>query len=128
MNTLDLLAARGVEYVGDWQNDDMPYAMSTNAGQLYSMPMSHELDDQTVQLQYQHSETSFAEQVEDAMTVVYDESSACNGRIVSLVIHPWMSGQPHRIRALRRALTNVMRYDSVWSASGSQILKAFQAG
>ena len=90
--------------------------------------MSHELDDQTVQLQYQHSETSFAEQVEDAMTVVYDESSACNGRIVSLVIHPWMSGQPHRIRALRRALTNVMRYDSVWSASGSQILKAFQAG
>ena len=23
---------------------------------------------------------------------------------------------------------NVMRYDSVWSASGSQILKAFQAG
>ena len=128
MNTLDLLAARGVEYVGDWQNDEMPYAISTTAGRLHSMPMSHELDDQTIQLQYQQSETSFAEQVEDAMTVVYDESSESNGRMVSLVIHPWMSGQPHRIWALRRALTKVMGYNDVWSASGSQILKAFQAG
>ena len=128
MNTLDLLAARGVEYVGDWQNDEMPYAISTPAGRLHSMPMSHELDDQTIQLQYQQSETSFAEQVEDAMTVVYDESSESNGRMVSLVIHPWMSGQPHRIWALRRALTKVMGYNDVWSASGSQILKAFQAG
>ena len=60
--------------------------------------------------------------------IVYDESSESNGRMVSLVIHPWMSGQPHRIWALRRALTKVMGYNDVWSASGSQILKAFQAG
>ena len=128
MNTLDLLAARGVQYVGDWYNDDMPYAMSTASGSLHSMPMSHELDDQTIQLQYQQSEVSFAEQVEDAMTVVYGESSEHDGRILSLVIHPWMSGQPHRMWALTRALTNVMSYGGVWSASGSQILEAFRTG
>jgi allantoinase len=125
MNTLDLLAERGVEYVGDWYNDDMPYPLSTANGGMHSMPMSHELDDQTIQLHYQQSEVSFADQVEDAMAAVHRESSAEDGRILSLVIHPWMSGQPHRIRALRRALTSVMEHDGVWNAPGSRILDAY---
>jgi len=125
MNTLDLLAERGVEYVGDWYNDDMPYPLTTVNGIVHSMPISHELDDQTIQLQYQQSEVSFADQVEDAMTAVHRESSAADGRILSLVIHPWMSGQPHRIRALRRALSSLIEHDGVWTAPGSLILDAF---
>ena len=89
------------------------------------MPMSHELDDQTIQLQYQQSEISFAEQVEDAMSVVHRESSPTDGRILSLVIHPWMSGQPHRIQALRRALSSLIAHEGVWTAPGSRILDAF---
>ena len=125
MNTLDLLAERGVEYVSDWYNDDMPYPLTTANGIIHSMPMSHELDDQTIQLQYQQSEVSFADQVEDAMAAVHRESSAADGRIVSLVIHPWMSGQPHRIRALRRALSSLIEHEGVWTAPGSRILDAF---
>jgi len=125
MNTLDLLAERGVEYVGDWYNDDMPYPLTTVNGIVHSMPISHELDDQTIQLQYQQSEVSFADQVEDAMTAVHRESSAADGRILSLFIHPWMSGQPHRIRALRRALSSLIEHDGVWTAPGSLILDAF---
>jgi allantoinase len=128
MDTLDLLAERGVEYVGDWYNDDMPYPLTTANGTIHAMPMSHELDDQTIQLQYQQSEVSFAEQVEDAMRVVHRESSAADGRILSLVIHPWMSGQPHRIRALRRALSSLVEQEGVWTAPGSRILDAFAGG
>jgi len=125
MHTLDLLAERGVEYVGDWYNDDMPYPLTTTSGTIHAMPMSHELDDQTIQLHYQQSEISFAEQVEDAMTAVHRESSSTDGRILSLVIHPWMSGQPHRIQALRRALSSLVAHEGVWTAPGSRILEAF---
>ena len=125
MNTLDLLAERGVQYVGDWYNDEMPYPLTTANGTIHAMPMSHELDDQTIQLQYQQSEISFAEQVEDAMSVVHRESSPTDGRILSLVIHPWMSGQPHRIQALRRALSSLIAHEGVWTAPGSRILDAF---
>lgn len=125
MNTLDLLAERGVEYLGDWYNDEMPYQLTTANGVIHSMPMSHELDDQTVQLQYQQSEVSFAEQVEDAATVIHRESSPDDGRILSVVIHPWMSGQPHRIGALRRALSSLIQHEGVWTAPGSRILDAF---
>jgi peptidoglycan/xylan/chitin deacetylase (PgdA/CDA1 family) len=124
-HTLDLLASRGVEYVCDWYNDDMPYQLSTANGPLHAMPLSHELDDQTIQLHYQQSEASFVDQVTDAMAVVHRESSAEDGRILSLTIHPWMSGQPHRIRALRDALSAVMSHDGVWVASGGRILAEF---
>jgi len=125
MNTMELLAERGIRYVGDWYNDAMPYPIRTSGGSLHSMPLSHELDDQTIQFQYHQSEISFAEQVEDAMKVVHREAGEQGGRILSVVIHPWVSGQPHRIRALDRALSSVMTYDGVWSASGEQILDAF---
>jgi peptidoglycan/xylan/chitin deacetylase (PgdA/CDA1 family) len=121
-NTLNLLAERGIEYVCDWYNDDMPFPLTTASGHLYAMPLSHELDDQTVQLQYLQSETSFVDQVADAMAVVHRESSPDDGRILSLTIHPWISGQPHRIKALGRALEAITGYDGVWMAPAAEIL------
>ena len=53
-NTLDLLKEAGLDYVCDWVNDDMPYAMHTRAGELMAMPhdelvtaLSSRLDDAT---------------------------------------------------------------------------------
>src|SRR5262249_28674201 len=41
-DTVDLLAAEGVEYVADWVNDDQPYIMSLGGGKrLVSVPYSH---------------------------------------------------------------------------------------
>ena len=128
MNTLELLAARGVQYVGDWCNDDMPYPMTTAGGPLHAMPLSHELDDQTIMFHYHQTEREFVDQVQDAHRVLHQEAiDAGSGRILSLVIHPWVSGQPHRIMALRDALSSVMESDRVWSASGRQILDSFVA-
>jgi allantoinase len=59
------------------------------------------------------------------MNVLHRES-ADGGRILSVVIHPWMSGQPHRIKALAGALEQVMGHEGAWSASGEQILDAFE--
>jgi peptidoglycan/xylan/chitin deacetylase (PgdA/CDA1 family) len=125
MHTLELVAEQGARYVCDWFNDDMPYAMSTAGGPLHSMPLSHELDDQTVQIHYHQTEHDFADQVLDSRAVLQAESAEHGGRILSIVIHPWVSGQPHRIRALRSALAAVVAND-VWSASGVEILNAFE--
>ena len=125
-NTLDLIAAEGIEYVCDWINDDMPYALETKHGQIHSMPHSYEIDDQTIMLQNHHSEDDFVAQVCDQFDVLYGESEREGGRIMALTIHPWMSGQPHRIKALKRALAHIMGHDGVWSATGAEILAAFK--
>ena len=37
-NTLHLLPTYGIEWCGDWVNDDLPYEMNTNNGTIISMP------------------------------------------------------------------------------------------
>ncbi len=124
-NTLDLIAAEGTQYVCDWNNDDMPYVLNTAHGTIYSMPHSHEIDDQTIMLNYHHSEQSFVDQVRDQFDFLYHEAAKAGGRIMAITIHPWMSGQPHRIKALESALAYVAGHDGVWSATGAEILASF---
>ncbi len=127
MNTLDLVAAEGIEYVCDWISDDMPFPLRTRSGEIVAMPLSHEMSDQTILHHYQHSEQAFLEQVTDQFDVLYREATPEDGRLMTLTIHPWMSGQPHRIGFLERALAHIMGHDGVWSATGAEILAAWRA-
>ncbi|RZA17921.1 MAG: polysaccharide deacetylase, partial [Lysobacteraceae bacterium] len=54
--TPDLLREAGVDYVCDWVNDDMPYAMKTRAGALHAMPHPIDIDDATILVQNHHTE------------------------------------------------------------------------
>ena len=125
-NTLDLVSAEGIDYVCDWINDDMPYAMKTKHGTIHSMPHAFEIDDQTIMGNYHHSEQQFVDQVCEQFDVLYRETETEGGRIMALTIHPWMSGQPHRIKFLEAALSHIMGHDGVWSATGAEILAAFK--
>ena len=125
--TLDLVAAAGVDYVCDWVNDDMPYAMRTESRSLHSLPLSNDIDDYTILVQNRHAEDAYAQQVCDQFDVLYKESATQGGRILALSLHPWAIGQPYRIGALEQALKHVMGHEGVWAATGSEILDAFVA-
>ncbi|MCC5863327.1 MAG: polysaccharide deacetylase family protein [Gammaproteobacteria bacterium] len=124
--TPDLLAARGVEYVCDWVNDDMPYAMQTSSATLYSMPHSTELSDRQILIDYHFSEDEYVEQVQDAFDCLYAEAADHGGRVLCLPVIPYISGLPYRIRALRRALEYVLGHEGVWPATGRDILTEWQ--
>ena len=125
--TLDLLAQAGLDYVCDWVNDDMPYAMRTTGGPLVAMPHPIDIDDYTILVNNHHTEDDFRDQLIDHFDVLYRESSVDNGRVMAISLHPWVIGQPYRIRALEEALAHIMRHRGVWAATGSQILDAWQA-
>jgi hypothetical protein len=38
-----------------------------------------------------------------------------------IALHPYMMGQPHRIRHLDRALGHIMAREGVWQATGAEI-------
>jgi peptidoglycan/xylan/chitin deacetylase (PgdA/CDA1 family) len=127
LQTLDLLAEQGFEYVCDWVNDDLPYPMRVAGGRLVSMPYAHEISDTTIIWQFHHTAREFAEQVVDQFDLLYREAQKHGGRILSLSLHPWIIGQPHRIRALETALGHILSRAGVWPATGSEILAAFAA-
>ena len=124
-NTPELLSENGIEYFCDWVNDDMPYQFNTKVGPLTAMPLSNELEDKFILMNNGHSEDSYVDQVCDACDFLLQEAKQGGGRILSLNIHPWMLGQPHRISKLEAVLDYVMSQEGVWSASASQILNAF---
>ncbi|MEY4285200.1 MAG: hypothetical protein RL111_1875 [Pseudomonadota bacterium] len=125
--TPDLLAQAGVDYVCDWVNDDMPYAMRTDAGSITAMPHPIDIDDYTILVNNHHTEDDFRDALIDQFEVLYQESSAENGRIMAISLHPWVIGQPYRIGALEAALAHIMGHQGVWAATGAQIVDAWRS-
>jgi len=125
--TLDLVAAEGITYVTDWINDDMPYPMRTAHGPLHAMPLTHELSDRFILWQMHQSNADYVDQALAAFKTLHAEARSQGGRILSLAIHPWVGGQPHRARALARLIQSIRAHAGVWSATGAEILAAYRA-
>jgi len=125
MATPGLLAEAGLDYVCDWVNDDMPFAMRTPQGAIHAMPHPIDMDDHTILVQNHHTENDFRDQLCDQFDLLYRESATRGGRIMAISLHPWVIGQPYRIGALEEALAHMMRHKGVWAATGSEILDAW---
>jgi peptidoglycan/xylan/chitin deacetylase (PgdA/CDA1 family) len=125
--TLDLLAQAGVDYVCDWVNDDMPYAMRAGGKVIHSLPHPSDIDDYQILIANHHGEDDFTHALIDHFDLLYREAAAQGGRVMAIALNPWVIGQPYRIGALEAALAHITRHAGVWSATGSEILDAFAA-
>ena len=52
---------------------------------------------------------------------------AVTGRLMVLHLHPWVMGQPWRIRHLDEVLGHICACDGVWKATGGEIIDWFKA-
>lgn len=120
-DTLELLSENGIDYVCDWVNDDMPYRLKTQTKPLTAMPLSTELEDFFVIQQNFHSEQSWLEQACDASEFLINEANEHGGRLLSLNIHPWLMGQPHRIMYFEKLLETLSSTSDIWSAGANDI-------
>ena len=123
--TPSLLAKAGYRYVCDWVNDDMPYEMTTDNGPLYAMPHTYELEDKHVLLNLGQREEVYIEQILAAYDRLNQEAENHGGRILHIALTPYIIGQPFRIWALIEALQRLMEKDSIWNATGADILGAW---
>jgi allantoinase len=119
--TPGLLAEAGVRYVCDWANDEQPYAMTTDSGELYSLPIMLELDDIQALWYRKVPAARYGAMLQEAFEYLYDDA-ASSGRLLVLNLHPWLIGQPHRIAYLEKALEYMMGRQGVWAATGSEII------
>jgi allantoinase len=119
--TPQLLAQAGLRYVCDWANDEQPYRMTTAQGELYALPIMLELDDLHAMGERRVPVTRYATMLQEGFEQLYRDG-ARNGRLLVLHLHPWLSGQPFRIRYLDGALATMRRRQGVWAASGTEIV------
>ena len=119
--TPEILASAGIEFFCDWPNDELPYTFHTDTGPIVSMPHSSDLNDRRIIADFRHDEASFVDQVKDHYTYLSRESDGQGGRVMSLTLHPWVTGQSHRIAALEEAFAFLSDKSDVWFASGADI-------
>lgn len=112
-DTYRLLAQAGVRYTLDWCNDDQPYWLNTDPPVL-AIPMSAEWDD--VQCQWlRHLEPRAHAALALAAFERLRSECASDRRdaVFCLPIHPWLSGMPSRIQALRGLLSALRQHPDV---------------
>lgn len=127
-HTLQLLCENGFEYVADWANDDLPYMMRPGTGALCSMPMTYEWADRFLLVHHNLTIDDYQDAVLAAFLRLRAEAEQYGaGRILSLSISPWVLGYPHRIGVLEKILDVILQNDSVWHATGIEIVTAFKA-
>jgi allantoinase len=115
-----------VPYLCDWSNDDMPYIMDTAHGSIVAMPVSQEISDRQIIINYHQTEDSFEQQVCDQLDTLADEAHQYGGRLLSLTLTPYISGLPFRISTIR----NILQYTkqkSVINLTGSEITEIFSS-
>lgn len=123
--TLDLLKEAGYGYMLDWPADDQPFWMRTRAGPLLSVPYSIEINDSPTMIFRQQGAADF----ERMMIDQFDEMLLQSRKwplVYTIVLHPFVIGQPFRLRALRRALTHIARHRSdIWITTPGEVATHF---
>lgn len=125
VNTPDLCAEAGIKYFCDWYHDDQPFPMKVRKGRLITIPYQMDINDAMVWRIHIEAE-EFAQMIIDHFDAIYRQSTV-QCRVMHIALHPYMMGQPHRIKHLDRALKHILSHEGVWKATGEEITDWFTA-
>jgi peptidoglycan/xylan/chitin deacetylase (PgdA/CDA1 family) len=119
--TFDLVAEMGLSYVCDLFHDDQPGPVKVRKGRLVSIPYSLEMNDAIAFSVGWVTPRHYGEIIKRQFDRLYTES----GSVMCIPLHPYLIGQPYRIKAFEEALAYITGHDKVWLATGREIAKHF---
>jgi peptidoglycan/xylan/chitin deacetylase (PgdA/CDA1 family) len=120
-DTLDHLAAAGIEYIGDWVLDDEPVTLRTTGRPVVALPYNFEVHDIVLMALQHHPSDMMYQRGLDQFECLYAESAE-RTKIMAVACHPYLSGVPHRIRHVERLFEAIMRRPGVVVWDGARIL------
>ena len=105
--TPDLLHEAGYSFLFDWCMDDQPVWMRTRTGRILSVPYPQELNDIPAIVARKMGGDAFADMIVDQFDEMVEQSRD-TPLVMGVALHPYIVGQPHRLRHLRRALAHIV--------------------
>lgn len=125
LTTADLVAEAGLRYTADFFHDDQPSELEVRGGRLLSLPYSMDVNEGW-NLRFNIEAEEFVLSARDQFDRLYREGADIP-RVMSLALHPYIFGQPHRIAHLDRLLSYILGHDGVWQATGIEIAEWYEA-
>ena len=95
-------------------------------GRLVSVPYSLEINDFTSLHQAGTSPRDYTDAIKAQFDRLYQEG-ADNGQVMCLPLHPFLIGQPHRVKHLEEALEYITSHDGVWLTTAHEIADHYNA-
>ena len=125
-DTPEHLAAAGIKYIGDWVYDDEPTTISTSNGPLVTLPYTVETNDIPAMILQHHESAYWQQRCIDSFDRLYAEG-ATRPRVLTISIHPYISGQPHRIKYLEAVYDYINRHNGVVHWNGVEMLEWYMS-
>jgi allantoinase len=125
-NTPDLLAEAGIEYVSNYTHDELPVQMRVKRGSLLTMPYTLEINDVPAIMVKGTSAEVFGRMIRDQFDVLYEEGKE-RPRVMSISVHPFISGHPFRMKHIEPALGYIASHAGVWLTTGGEINDWYRA-
>jgi peptidoglycan/xylan/chitin deacetylase (PgdA/CDA1 family) len=123
--TPDLLQEAGYSYTLNWCMDDQPVWMRTRSGPLLSVPYPQEVNDIPAIIARKDGSADFAALITDTFDEMFGQA-AQQPLVMGIALHPYIVGQPARLRHLRRALHHICAHRSdIWLTTAGEIAQAF---
>jgi peptidoglycan/xylan/chitin deacetylase (PgdA/CDA1 family) len=119
-NTPPILAKLGATYLLDWCNDDQPYPLNQEMGKVISVPYSIEINDIPLFVGRSLTGDDFLQILKDHFDVLYEEGKI-QPRIMAIALHPFIIGQPFRIKYLEKFFQYVQTKTDVWMTDSDSI-------
>jgi allantoinase len=119
-HTPELMAEAGLIYHVDWFIDDQPFPIKVNTGTMVGVPYSRLLNDALLFMNPGFEGDYFAQICKDQFDVLYREG-ADSGRVMCIALHPYLIGQPHRLKYLDEVLSYILSHDGVWATTADEI-------
>ena len=98
----------------------------TAKGPLTTLPYTVELNDIPMMMVQHHEAEHYQKRAMDMFDRLYLESAE-RPKIVSLAIHPYISGQPFRIKYLEQVFDYFNKHEGVVHWNGAEILDWYTA-
>jgi len=113
LNTASILAEEGLLFYCDLMNDDQPYMLQTDHGEIVIVPYSNEINDFTLFTRQGHTPNAFRDILIEELNTLRKEGKR-QARLMNVGLHPHVAGRAYRIRALREFLEYARSLDDVW--------------
>lgn len=126
VNTPNLMAEAGLIYSADWFLDDQPFPIKVQKGRLIGVPYSREVNDSLLLRNPGFEADYFLEVCKRQFDVLYEEGAE-SGRVMCIALHPYLTGQPHRLKYLAEALGYIVAHEGVWATTADEIAEYYHA-
>ena len=130
-HSMEAWSAAGIEYVVDWFMDDQPFPIDVPPQPIVDVPYSFDINDGLVMGSMPGRggrwESDYFEQIcRDQLDTLRAEGQR-DGRVMCMSLHPFVSGHPARLPAIRRILEYVRSHDDVWMTTAEEIADHYRA-